>query len=178
MVFIVAVKCFYVFASKEETLSPQWEIFIFHRRVQWAHSLLNNTPDRSTAAHSHTSELSKCQLSYTEHLNYSSWESSALLKGTLTRTAFNCALAITCQSSSLAKQYVYLPETHISNQPACFCTAPDKPVELFVAMLWCQPLHYFYYWLLHSTGWGSNRHKERLLAIPPQPWLLWMYADQ
>lgn len=34
MVFIVAVKCFYVFASKEETLSPQWEIFIFYKRVQ------------------------------------------------------------------------------------------------------------------------------------------------
>lgn len=34
VVFIVAVKCFYVFASKEETLSTQWEIFIFHRRVQ------------------------------------------------------------------------------------------------------------------------------------------------
>lgn len=83
----------------------QWEIFIFHRRVQLAHSLLNNTPDRSTAAHSHTSQLSKCQLLYTEHLNYSSWVSSALLKGTLTRTAFNCVLA------SLPLQRVYLPET-------------------------------------------------------------------
>ena len=33
MVFIVIVKFFYVFGRKKETLSPQWEIFIFHRRV-------------------------------------------------------------------------------------------------------------------------------------------------
>lgn len=34
VVFIVAVKCFNIFASKEETLSPPFEIFIFHRRVR------------------------------------------------------------------------------------------------------------------------------------------------
>lgn len=60
--------------------------FIFYRRVQWAYCLLDNCtfPDRSTAAPSHTSVLSKHQLLYTEHLYYSSRGSSALLKGILT----------------------------------------------------------------------------------------------
>lgn len=91
VVFIVAVKCFSVLTSKEETLSPQWEIFIFHWRAQWAHLLLISCTfsDRSEAAHSHTSGLSKPQLLYKEHLYYSSWvcvcggggASSALLSG-------------------------------------------------------------------------------------------------
>lgn len=34
VVLIVVVKCFYVFSSKEETVFPEWEIFILHGGVQ------------------------------------------------------------------------------------------------------------------------------------------------
>lgn len=43
VVFIVVVKCFYVFASKEEMVFPEWEIFILHGGVQWALFLLIST---------------------------------------------------------------------------------------------------------------------------------------
>lgn len=121
VVFIVVVKGFYVFAIKE-TLSPRWEIFIFHRRVQWAQFLLIGCTflDRSTAAHSHTLKLSQLQLLYTEHLYYSSWRPSALLKDILTLIAFECVLAMTFQSPSRAtllafwhKSNKYLSNLHI-----------------------------------------------------------------
>lgn len=41
-------------------------------------------------------------------------------------------------------------DSQIPKQPAYLCTTPDKSGELFDAALWCQLLHYFYYW--HSTG--------------------------
>lgn len=41
-------------------------------------------------------------------------------------------------------------DSQIPKQPAYLCATPDKSGELFDAALWCQLLHYFYYW--HSTG--------------------------
>lgn len=54
------------------------------------HTFCSTTAPFLTALqlHSYTSELSKRQPFYTRYLYYSSWESSALLKGTLTLIAF------------------------------------------------------------------------------------------
>lgn len=150
VVFIVAVKCFSVLTSKEETLSPQWEIFIFHWRAQWAHLLLISCTfsDRSEAAHSHTSGLSKPQLLYKEHLYYSSWVCVCVWGGVQCITQW---AQWHWQSPSWGKSGSTLHrDSQIPKQPAYLCTTPDKSGELFDAALWCQLLHYFYYW--HSTG--------------------------
>lgn len=150
VVFIVAVKSFSVLTSKEETLSPQWEIFIFHWRAQWAHLLLISCTfsDRSEAAHSHTSGLSKPQLLYKEHLYYSSWVCVCVGGGVQCITQW---AQWHWQSPSWGKSGSTLHrDSQIPKQPAYLCTTPDKSGELFDAALWCQLLHYFYYW--HSTG--------------------------
>lgn len=150
VVFIVAVKSFSVLTSKEETLSPQWEIFIFHWRAQWAHLLLISCTfsDRSEAAHSDTSGLSKPQLLYKEHLYYSSWVCVCVGGGVQCITQW---AQWHWQSPSWGKSGSTLHrDSQIPKQPAYLCTTPDKSGELFDAALWCQLLHYFYYW--HSTG--------------------------
>lgn len=118
---IAVVKGFYVFASKE-TLSPtvggKSLFFIGGFSEHHLSSLLLigcTFLDRSTAAHSHTLKLSKRHLLYIEQLYYSSWRSSALLKGILTVTAFSCVSAITFQSpyAYLHKSNKFLSNMHI-----------------------------------------------------------------
>lgn len=175
VVFIVAVKCFSVLTSKEETLSPQWEIFIFHWRAQWAHLLLISCTfsDRSEAAHSHTSGLSKPQLLYKEHLYYSSWV--CVCGGG--RPVHYSVGAVTLTVSVLREIGKYT-SPRLTNSKAT-CIFVHNPWQIWW-IIWCRVMMpaASLFLLLALNRLNCNRHKERLVANNPWPQLLWIYADQ